>query len=544
MKKTLCVLMILLLLAGTLSACGGSAAPSSGGSSSESAESSESEAETLEPSDATAVISEESQWWGNDVTQLDGGMYCQTMVADSLVTMDENGNLGPNMAEKVEVSDDGLTITLTMPEDLKFPSGEPVLPEDVVASIERYKAVSPMGYMMGTIESMDIDGQKVIMHLSEFTSDLFTTLSGQMYNIQDKDVLDSTSDDDLLWGAQPYGMYYLDEYVEGSHVVLKRNDYYKTYNPYVENKGPGYYAEITVRFISEEFSLANAMNTGDIDALLGISQDGLAQITREDAKPQTLRTIPNINYIGFNLNSEPLKDIKVRQAIAYAIDRDKIQADSDGMAVPAYSIASEGVTCMSQEFADWYKGEYATNREKAAQLLEEAGWKDTDGDGYVDKDGKMLELLFVGNDGPSENICAQSLQNQFKEVGIKLNLELYADYYHYDVIAQGSYDLGLQHFSWMEPVLLLMYAMTNDPQLLPTAGIEEEYNAKVIEAQHAQDSEERTAIIAEIEHLVADNMVAIPVYSDLSTVVTSDNYDGIVMLPNGCCYFNDAKPAK
>ena len=540
MKKLLSILVVLLLVAGMLSACGGSAAPSSGGASSDAA----SEEETVELSDATVVIAESSEWWGNDVNQLDGATGAQSLVADVLVTMDEEGNLGPCMAEAVEVSDDGLTITLTMPEDLKFASGEPVLPEDVVASIEYYKDASPMGYMMDAIESMDIDGQKVILHLSQYSSDLSVTLAGQMYNIQDKDVLESTSREELLWGAKPYGMYYLDEYVEGSHVVLKRNDYYKTYNPYVENKGPGYYAEITVRFITEEFSRATAFNTGDIDAVLSISQDGLAQITREDAKPETMLTVPIIHYLGINLNSEPFKDIKVRQALAYAIDRDRINDDCGGVAVPSYSLASEGVINRNKEFAEWYKNEYGTNPEKAAQLLEEAGWKDTDGDGYRDKDGKMLELLLVSGDGSESEITGQSLQNQFKEVGIKLNLESYAGGYQYDVVARGEYDLGLLRFGWMEPCTLFQYAFTDDPNELTVPGIEEEYYAKVAECQHEPDADKRTALIGELEHLIADNMISIPVFGALDTLVLSDNFDNLLVMPGGFMYFNDMGPAK
>ena len=111
-----------------------------------------------------------------------------------------------------------------------FVAGDEIIFEDTMEQEQLGEFPSMWDAFSGAAEIVDFDGQKVIMHLSEFTSDLFTTLSGQMYNIQDKDVLDSTSDDDLLWGAQPYGMYYLDEYVEGSHVVLKRNDYYKTYN--------------------------------------------------------------------------------------------------------------------------------------------------------------------------------------------------------------------------------------------------------------------------------------------------------------------------
>ena len=397
---------------------------------------------------------------------------------------------------------------------------------------------------MEAIESMDIDGQKVILHLSDYSSNLFVTLAGQMYNIQDKGVLDSTSDDDLLWGAKPYGMYYLDEYVEGSHVVLKRNDYYKTYNPYVENKGPGYYAEITVRFITEEFSRATALNVGDIDALFEISADGLSQITREDAKAITQRGTPNVSYIALNMASEPFADIRVRQAIAYAIDRDKIEKDTEGLAVPAYSLATEGVISMNQGFADWYQSEYGTDPGKAAQLLEEAGWKDSDGDGYVDKDGKALQLVVVGPDYNALTIVAQSLQNQLKEIGVKLDLETYSDGYHYDVISQGKYDIGIESFGWMEPSTLFMYALVDDPNGLAIPGIEEEYYALADACQHEPDGDKRSEIIAEMEHLLADNMIAIPICSLFSTMVVTDGFDGIVTMPSGNTYYNDIKANK
>ena len=86
----------------------------------------------------------------------------------------------------------------------------------------------------------------------------YTHLAGSFVTVQDKDVLDASTDDDLLWGAQPYGMYYLTDYVPGSHVELARNPYYITHNPNVSNKGAAQVEKVTVRFISEELSMANA----------------------------------------------------------------------------------------------------------------------------------------------------------------------------------------------------------------------------------------------------------------------------------------------
>lgn len=70
---------------------------------------------------------------------------------------------------------------------MKYASGEEVLPEDVVASLTRFKKVSPFTTNLDPLESMDIDGDNVILHLSEYTSDIAVTLAGSFVTVQDKD---------------------------------------------------------------------------------------------------------------------------------------------------------------------------------------------------------------------------------------------------------------------------------------------------------------------------------------------------------------------
>lgn len=521
MKKIIALLLAVTMLLATLTACSGSG-----------------KTDAVEAAARDSVtIAEGNEWWGNDVTLLDGSNFTQSLVADPLVTIDENGAMQPCIASAVTVSEDGKTITLTIPEGLKFASGEELLPEDVVASLTRFKEVSPFSTNLDPLVDMAIDGQNVILTLSEFTSDIAVTLSGSFVTVQDKDVLDVSTDDDLLWGAQPYGLYYLSDYVSGSHVVLTRNPGYSTCNPYVENKGPANIETVTVRFITEEFSMANALNVDDIQAIFDISADGYSQITREDIETINTVSIPNIDYLEFNISSDKLTDPLVREALAIAVDRDILVTDNSGLVIPAWSIVTDKVTNHNADFAAYYEETYATDVEHAKELLKEAGWTDTDGDGYVDKDGEKLSLLIVGNDAATENNTVQSLQIQYKEIGVELRIEMYSNYYHYDVIYEGNYDIGLEHFGWSEPILLLNMLMS-DPANLVACDQESAYYDAIAAASHTVDSDERTAMIYDIEKILSDNMITVPLYTGVSTFVFA-GVSGIDIVGNGSIYFND-----
>lgn len=488
----------------------------------------------------TLVIGEANQWWGLDTTLLDGSNFTQGLVADPLVVLDENGNMQPCIASAVQTSEDGKTITLTIPKGMKYASGEEVLPEDVVASLTRFKKVSPFTTNLDPLESMDIDGDNVILHLSEYTSDIAVTLAGSFVTVQDKDVLDSSTDDELLWGAQPYGMYYLTDYVDGSHVELTRNPGYITHNPNVENKGPAHVEKVTVRFISEEFSMANAFNVNDIQAIFDISADGLTQITRDDINVVRKSSIPAVDYLEYNISSPMLTDPKVREALAIAVDRDILVDANKDMVIPAWSINTEKVINHSAEFAKHYKETYGTNIEKAKQLLAEAGWADTDGNGYLDKDGQELKLKIVANDGATEKNTVQSLQIQYKAIGVNLEIEMYTNYYHYDVIYEGKYDIGLEHWGWSEPILTLNMVFT-DPQNLIACGANDEYYDIVARASHTPDSDARTKLVYDAEKIISDNVLLVPLYTAENNFVFASDVTGIEIVGNGAVFFNDMK---
>ena len=99
---------------------------------------------------------------------------------------------------------------------------------------------------------------------------------------------------------------------------------------------------------------------------------------------------PTLDYFELNTDKGIFQDINVRKALALAIDREAIAATSDGMLKPAYSLIIDKVQCYNEDSEKWFKENLANNPDEAKKLLAESGWKDTDGDGILEKNGNKL----------------------------------------------------------------------------------------------------------------------------------------------------------
>ena len=486
----------------------------------------------------TIVIAEMSEWWGLDITQLDGNAFMQGLMADPLLTLDNDGNIGPLIASEVVVSEDGKTITLTIPEGMYFASGEQLEPEDVKASLERIPEVCPFASQFSTITGIDLDGRNVILHIDHYSADLYAALAGSFCIILDKDELDAKTPDELLWDCHPYGAYSYEEYVAGSHVVLKRNPGYVTYNPYVENKGAAYIDEITVRFISEDFTLAQELNMGNVNYAMGVSTACADQITREDALVENTTAIPNVTYIEFNLTDPAMSDDAVRLAFAHAINREELASLVNNTVNPEYCYVTKYVRNHNDDYEAHYRDTFGFDLEKAKAILDEAGWVDTDGDGIREKDGLTLNVDFIlGNVEPDQTI-AQGLQLQLYEAGIMLNLNIQDDNYHYEVMLNGDFQAGFSRFGTADPVLLLQWVLNYFPSFEFIGG-EEAFFAEVDAMATEPDSAKRTEMVYHLEELCNETQLIVPIYTTTTTTVRDADLTGPVFLGNGYVYFND-----
>ena len=487
------------------------------------------------PERTELVLGELGEWWGLDTTQLDGSSFTQRLVADPIVLLDDSGSLIPCMASEVEMSEDGKTIRLRFPEGMKYADGRDLTPEDVVASLERGKTAGPFGTDLQPIVKMEVKDRDVFLYLEEYSANIANTLSSSFVTVMHKD--DTLKpNDELLWNCMPYGMYSLDEYVEGSHVVLKRNPHFISHNPLAENKGPAAFEKITVRFFKEEFSLINAFNVDDVQFASGLSIDGSAQATGEFTLENTVM-IPNIHYIELNQSDPILSDINVRKAIGLIINRqDVVEANKEAV-IEAYSIVTENALNYSEEFNTYYKDTYANDIDQALKLLEEAGWKDTDNDGFLDKDGQKLTLQFLGAAQPTDERTAQALQLQFKEVGIDLTLELIDPNYRYEKIERGEFQIGMEQFGTEDPVLLLSLLFTNpDNRKAKDAYFDTVYASSLI-----PDYDERTKGFETAQRMLVDECVIIPMYTIKGITVWKGDLNKPLRLKGGDIIWNDLR---
>jgi len=544
MKKTIAMFLVFVMALSLLAGCGNTKQEEtqSGTTQAQQTEAGkeETQAENNEPK--VLHIGTMSQWTGVDLSQLDSSFTSQELIIDSLVRIDENGNLQPNMASAVTQSEDGLTITVTIPDDLYFSTGEKLLPEDVKYSIERFLEISPMASQMEPLQSVEISGQDVILTFSSFATGVPVFLANTFISYVDKDVAEQSTKDDMLWGAKPYGLYYLDNYVEGASVTLKKNEYYKTNNELVTNKGVAYYDEIVVTFYADSFALLTAVNSGAED--VAFDCNSVADQFDTNNYSVILGT-PNvtIHYLTMNTHDGILQDELVRKAVVYAVDREAMVAD-DGALTAEYSPLPYGLPNCSTQFAEEYKAAYGTDLNKAKELLTQAGWTDTDGDGYVDKDGQILELKYLCNDSDMSNNTAQTLLYSLKEIGVKLNIQAFANYGHYTNIAEGDYDISAQQFGWDEAGFIASMLMWCDTAVMENYANAEQLNTLVADLSGNPSADARTKDAYEVCKLLTEDLLLTPIYTENSFYAFNANAAGILDPAVGTYCFNDMAPQK
>lgn len=507
MKKKLLAIALIFTMVFTLAACG-----SSGNDG----------AATAEKKDLVVF---DSEWYGVDSFQLDSSSGGQSWVGASLFSWDpDNAQVVDNICTDWTVAEDGSKVTFNVPEGLVYSTGESVEPEDVKASIEHGLKVSPYCDGYDNIESIDIDGRQVTLNLSHFSSDMEYYFTADFICLIDKDELDTMSDDELMWGCHPYGPYRLaDEngYVSGSEVNLVRNDDYKTFSPLVETNGPWYFETIKCRFNVEDFTETEELKSGSADLILSTSKDQRLELEGDENVDLINASYPVTNYVELNTDNSIFSDKAVREAFCLAINRDEFAEISEGGLTPTYSIIIDTMQCFNQDAKDWFQEHYSYNPEKAKQILEDAGWVDTDGDGIREKDGQKLAFTFLA--WTDWTTIPEAMTNQLAEVGFDMSIEALEYNYIHDRCRADDYDMGIAGLAWAEPILILniCYYDKNAP------GNDDTYRQMIKDIASETDTEKRTEKIGEIQMRMFENLNIIPLFMDNDYTAARKELKGI-----------------
>ena len=281
-------------------------------------------------------------------------------VFEGLVLFDETGTIIPGLAESWEISDDGLTYTFHLRDDVTFHNGKEFSAEDVIYTYELLSGLSgeePLNSKFTNVTGLEApDDETVIITIAEPDSSF---LQLNRVAVVPKDYTE------LATAPVGTGPFVFEKYIPGQEVILKKNE------AYYEESRAAKIDEADIFIMTDESAVLTAMQSGQLD-LATVYADNAEYLNGDftvQSAPQNM-----VQLLALNNAEEPFDDPLVRQAVNYAIDKDQIV---DGVfAGYATKLDSNFSPVMGEFFNDELEDFYPYDPEKAKELLKEAGLAD------------------------------------------------------------------------------------------------------------------------------------------------------------------------
>ena len=317
-------------------------------------------------------------------------------------------------------------------------------------------------------------------------------------------------------GTTPIGTgpFMLDEYKQNEFLRIVRFDDYWGETAKLD--------AVTLRFIPDNGARVLALQSGDVDMILPVPRDNVPQV---EALPDVeLYVSKPIGYwaVYFATKNQvspfdTLSDVRLRQAINYAIDRETIVNQVwDGYAEVAVSLMPPTV---SEEIDQNVNG-FTYDPEKALELFAEAGWTDSDGDGLLDKDGQTLALTLVSGFPPAEEAkpLPEVIQGQLKAIGVDAQLVEFNDvgaYYDF-IIDSGETHMIIESGSWNTPDLSFLTFTVfcgcnpdGEAILYERFWLNDEFDQGVMDSQGAANAAGATAAALRSAQVMIDEFTSV-----------------------------------
>jgi len=383
-----------------------------------------------------------------------------------LIDRDGDGNIIPWMAESFEVSDDNKIITFNLRKGVKFADGTPFN-----ASVAKFNFDRVITY--GCTNRRDIDKLPIYVyydyseapdentfkiHFTEGWLNVARDLpQNQAYSafISPQDVNPVGDIRGILKPEKRYnglGPYYVDENesIPKEKVVLKKRNSWRDDLNFHKPKMD----KIVLTHIADPQTAVLALEKGEIDYICRYWNPALDSLVKLVNNPEiTIKTRPDARtfFLATAYWKEPFNGsdgILLRKAMCYALDRKEI-IDGAFYGYATQAIDTMFLSPLLPEVPDCCHKGYDSNPDKSKQLLAEAGWKDADGDGILDKNGKPIKDLDLVI-SPSSTMqwmtgLAVLVQSQLKDMGIKVNIRSLESSAYTDSRKTGDYDLLLSY---------------------------------------------------------------------------------------------------
>jgi len=467
------------------------------------------------------------------------------LVYDTMYQLQLDGTFKLSLAESVNVSDDGLVYTYKIRDDVKFHDGQPLTAEDVVFSYllyqntEGYPWMGDYTYYFENIEATP--NNEVVITLSEPIPNIESqlvflyVLPKHIWENEDPLEFENTA----AIGSGPFKMV---EYKPQEFVHLAKNSEYFGSIPKVD--------EVIFQTFESQDALVQAIKTGQVDMITEMPNTAVPTL-KNDPNIQVVTGAPfspSVADIIFNQvlpeNCPPddglctghpaLLDRNVRLALSHATDKQKI------IDVILLGYGTPGVTLIPDGLGIWFNSslkDYEYNVAKANQILDDAGYKDLNGDGIRETPDGSRSLTFRIN-WPSDSInaprLAELLSEMWKQVGVRLEAQA-LDPDTLTSVCCPAFDFDIILWGWgsdPDPNLLLSVMTTDE---IPTGSSETGYSNPEYDALYRQQAselnlEKRRQLVWKMQEIVFNDVVyIIPYYEQNVQAFRKDRFTGFIL---------------
>ena len=519
-KKLLSVLLCICVTAGLLAGCGSSSAGDSG-SASESVAGGEAAGTASSEGLAISVCggSEDAMVLDTAKTATLEGLSACRHLYEGLYKLDQEGNVVLGQASDVQVSDDGMTYTFTLRDDITWSDGQPVTSADFIYGWQYLKdAASDYCDLLSMVASSEApDDKTLVLTLAYPCAYLPSVLAFPSTYPVRKDMVEANGD---AYATDPdkavyNGAYEMTDWTHQESVVMKaREDYYDAASITAK--------EITWQVMTDTSTMLASFESGDIIYSDSYPEEGNLEALQFASGYNTYCTMFNVGEKG----PEVLKDAKVRKALSLAIDRNRLVSIRNLGDELATTYAPSGLTDASgKEFnstvTPWFsvdEADYTSNCEEAKKLLADAG--------YADGAGFPALTYIVNNDGRKE--IAEAIVSDWKEVlGIdSVTVEIVDSFF----AQRQDQDYDIAYFGWFmdyPDISNMMYTCVSGAS--DSGFANSEYDAAYDAAISNTDVKAQWESYAKCEDILAEEVPLVPLFHQQNSYLfDADGYDGLV----------------
>lgn len=456
-----------------------------------------------------------------------------SLVYSGLLRPNNQGELISDLAEKFEISDDGLSYTFTLKPDLAWPDENPITSDDVLYTISLIKdqaMKSPRKAGWEGVDAEKIDDRKIKFTLKKpYSPFLENTTIGilpkHVWGVMTPDQIASSELNIRPWGSGPYQIRKINRNSMGIIVSyeLSPNKKFSLGKPHIKN--------IVLKFYPSESEIVAAYQKGDIESINALTPQSLEKIKKNNNSVKTLY-LPRIFAVFLNQNnSKAFTKKEVRQALSLSADRMAIiDQVLKGFGADIYSPLPPGTFGNLPANSD-----NASSLDDAKKILEQNGWKMNEKDGVMEKkSGKeLLSLRFSlsTSDTPELRETAQLLKMMWEKIGAKVDIKIFeiGDLTQ-NVIRPRKYDSLL--FGEMvgrdpDPFVFWHSSQRNDPGSNIALYANIKVDKLLEEARTTLDENNRKLKYEEFQKEISNDEPAIFLFSPKFIYIVPKNLNGI-----------------